>query len=158
LATPKIPGPPTSYKGRYIGIFVLVAAQVLVGFIHLVFGVWMLAASHTAPFKGMLGTSVGPDIYAIYTVIFSLLTLVFAWAVWTQKWWGWVGTVAVAAFVILADFLALLDLPSVPGIPKFAGFGEIAYSMAVLLCLTQSRIRAAYGINLKRQHACERLV
>jgi hypothetical protein len=141
-ASHKIP----PYKGRSIGIVVLVAAQVLVGFIHVVFGFWMLSAPHTGPFAGILGSSSGPDIYSVYTIIFSLLTLLFAAGIWLQKRWGWVGTVAVAVFVIIVDSLTSLDLPSVPGIPKFAGFGEITYSVLVLLYLSQRHIRIRYRI------------
>jgi hypothetical protein len=158
LATPPGPMRPTAYKDRYLGILVLVAAQILVGFIHIAFGVWMLVAPYTAPSSGLLGTSAGPDIYAGYTVIFSLLTLVFAWAVWMKKSWGWMGTVAVALFVIVADSLTLLDLPSVPGIPKFAGFGEITYSVIIILYLTQSHVRATYGINRAIHNSGENLV
>jgi hypothetical protein len=35
-------------------------------------------------------------------------------------------------------------LPSIPGIPKFAGFTEIAYSILVLGYLLQTRIRRKY--------------
>jgi hypothetical protein len=138
---------PTAYKGRYIGILILVTAQILIGIIHIGFGVWLLAAPHTVPFAGIFGTSTGPDVYSVYTVTFSLLTLVFAAAIWMQKRWGWIGTVAVAAFVIVADSLTLLDLPSVPGIPKFAGFGEISYSAILLVYLLQAHIRTAYKIS-----------
>ena len=126
-----------TYRGRSIGIVTLVVAQVLVGFIHVVFGAWMLFSPHMAPFAGILGSSSGPDIYSVYTITFSLLTLLFAVGLWNQKRWGWIGTVAVAVFVIIADSLTLLNLPSVPGIPKFAGFGEITYSILILLYLSQ---------------------
>ena len=56
------------------------------------------------------------------------------------------GTVAIAVFVIAADAFTLLDLPSVPGIPKFAGYGEITYSILLLLYLMQNYIRAKYKI------------
>jgi hypothetical protein len=52
-------GPP-SFRGRNIGIVILVALQILVGIIHLVFGFWFVVAS--------------PDIYGIYTTVFSVLT------------------------------------------------------------------------------------
>jgi hypothetical protein len=155
LATPQVRIRPTAYKDKYLGILVLVAAQILVGFIHIAFGVWMLVAPYTEPVSGLLDTSAGPDIYAIYTVAFSVLTLVFAWAVWMKKSWSWIGTVAVALFVIVADSLTLLDLPSIPGIPKFAGFGEITYSVIVILYLTQSHVRATYGINRTSQNSGE---
>jgi hypothetical protein len=120
------------FKDRNLGVAVVVAAQVLVGIIHVVFGFWLFSA--------------GPDIYSVYTVIFSLLTLGLAVPLWMQKRWGWVGTVAVLAFVIVADSLTLLNLPSIPGIPKFAGFGEITYSVLVILYLSLSHIRTAYKI------------
>ena len=135
------------YKGRTIGIVALVAAQVLIGFVHVVFGFWLLVASRVAPFVGVVGLSSASDIYSIYTVTFGLLTLLFAVPLWLQNRWGWVGTFAVLAFIIAADSLILLDLPSIPGIPKFAGFGEIAYSILVIAYLLQAHIRAKYKIS-----------
>jgi hypothetical protein len=136
--------PPTvMFKGRYLGIAVLVALQVLIGFIHVVFGLWLISAS-TAPLDGI--ASFGPDGYSVYTVIFGFLTLGLAVLLWMQKRWSWVGTVAVLAFVIVVDSLALLSLPSIPGIPKFAGFGEISYSIVVILYLLQEHVRADYRI------------
>ena len=137
---------PITYRGRSIGIVVLVAAQILVGFIHVVFGFWMLSAPRLESFASIVGSSSTSDIYSIYTIIFSVLTLIFAAGLWLQKGWGWVGTVAVGAFVIVADSLTLLDLPSVPGIPKFAGFGEITYSILVIIYMLQTHVRAKYKI------------
>ena len=137
---------PITYRGRSIGIVVLVAAQILVGFIHVVFGFWMISAPRLEPFASIVGSSSTSDIYSIYTIIFSVLTLIFAAGLWLQKGWGWVGTVAVGAFVIVADSLTLLDLPSVPGIPKFAGFGEITYSILVIIYMLQTHVRAKYKI------------
>ena len=114
----------------------------LVGFIHVVFGFWMLVSPHVAPFAGILGSSSGPDIYSVYTITFSLLTLLFAVGLWQQKRGGWIGTVAVGLFVIIADSLTLLNLPSIPGIPKFAGFGEITYSLLVIAYLLQGHIES----------------
>ena len=37
---------PPSFKGRYFGLAVLVGAQLIVGLIHVVFGVWLLVASN----------------------------------------------------------------------------------------------------------------
>ena len=117
-------------NGKSLGITVLVVTQSLIGIIHIIFGVWLL--------------SIAPNIYGIYTVIFGLSTLIFTAGLWLEKRWGWVGTVAVAIFVIIADTSTLLDLPSIPGIPKFAGFGEIIYSSLILLYLSQTTIRANY--------------
>ncbi len=106
----------------------------------------MLLASHVES-PPVLGNELfASDVYSVYTVLFSLFTLSFAYALWLKKRVGWVGTVAVAVFVIVADSLTLLDLPSVPGIPKFAGFGEITYSLVVLLYLLQGGVRAEFGV------------
>ncbi len=139
--------PPITYKGRSLGIVLLTAAQVLVGFIHAVFGFWLLTAPRITPSVGNIGASSSADIYSVYTIVFGFLTLLFAVLFWLEKRWGWLGTIAVLAFVIVADSLTLLDLPSVPGIPKFACYGEISYSILVIFYLVQSRVRAKYGIN-----------
>ncbi len=143
--------PPVLFKGRNVGIALIVAAQVLVGFIHIVFGFWLLSSPTAVPFAGILGASAGPDVYSVYTVVFGLLTLGLAIPLWLQKPWSWVGTVAVLAFVTLADSLTLLDLPSIPGIPKAAGFGEITYSIIVILYLSQKNIRTAYKIGSRNK-------
>ena len=142
------PRPPIEYKGRSLGILLLVAAQLLIGFIHFAFGFWILAGTLTSSSVGFVGLSPAPIIYSVYTIVFSLLTLLFAYLVWLQNRWGWVGTFAVLVFVIVADSLTLLDLPSVPGIPKFAGFGEITYGVLVIIYLLQAHVRTKYGINL----------
>ena len=131
------------FKGRYLGTAILVVAQIIIGFIHIVFGIWLLSAS-AAPLAGV--ASFGSDVYSVYTVVFGFLTLVFAFAFWLRKTRGWYGIVAVSAFVIAADSLTLLNLPSIPGIPKFAGFGEISYSIMVVLYLLQGHVRTAYRI------------
>jgi len=138
--------PSLLYSGRPIGVLAVVISQLLIGLIHLFFGVWMLSAQIT-PFADPITPTAGQEIYSLYTVVFSLLTIAFAVPMWMQKGWGWVGTIGVALFVIVADTLTLLDLPSVPGIPKFAGFGEIAYSAVIILYLIQRHVRARYGIS-----------
>jgi len=137
---------PLEYKGRTFGIVALVVSQVLIGFVHVVLGFWLLVALRGAPFLSVVGMSPVEDIYSIYTIIFGFLTLLFAVPFWLQKRWGWVGTFAVLAFVVVADSLTLLGLPSVPGIPKLAGLGEIAYSVLVMVYLLQAHIRAKYQI------------
>jgi len=137
---------PLEYKGRALGIVALVASQVLIGFVHVLFGFWLLVASRGAPFVSVVGMTSASGIYSVYTSIFGFLTLLFAVPLWLQKRWGWVGTFAVLVFVVVADSLTLLDLPSIPGIPKFAGFGEITYSILVMVYLLQAHIRAKYKI------------
>ncbi len=138
--------PPPTYRGKNIGILSLAAAQLLIGLIHVVFGFWLLSTFKVFPFTGDVSA---PDIYSIYTVVFGLLTLIFSTGLWLIKRWGWAGTVAVAIFVTVADTFTLLDLPSIPGIPKSACYLEISYSLLILLYLLQPHIRTMFKI-----HAC----
>jgi len=125
------------YKGRSLGIVVLTAAQIFVGAIHVFFGFLLLAFENL----NFLQATVA---YDVYTIIFGGLTVVFAVFIWQGKKAGWIGTVAVSLFVIAADSLTLLDLPSIPGIPKFAGFTEIAYSVLIIVYLCKSQVRKKY--------------
>jgi hypothetical protein len=130
--------PPTiTYKGRNMGLVVLVAAQLFIGAIHVFFGFLLLAFENLNFIQATVA-------YDIYTIIFGSLTVVFAVLIWQGKKTGWVGTVAVSLFVIVADSLTLLNLPSIPGIPKFAGFTEIAYSVLIIVYLCTSQIRKKY--------------
>ena len=138
--------PPVTFQGRYLGLVALVVVQVLVGFIHVVFGLWMLSASSLEVFGIVSSGHLAAYIYSMYTIVFGFLSLVFSAGLWLERRWGWVGTVALLAFVVIADSLMLLDLPSVPGIPKFAGYGEITYSIIVLIYLWQNHIRVKYRI------------
>jgi hypothetical protein len=138
---------PIVYKGRSLGTLLVVGLQVLVGVIHVFFGFWMLTASHSESLSFFGNELFASDVYSVYTITFSVLTLVFAYAFWLGKRVGWLGTVAVAVFVIVADSLTLLDLPSVPGIPKFAGLGEITYSFVLVFYLLQNHVRAKFGVS-----------
>ena len=120
-----------------MGIVVLAVAQFMIGIIHVFYGFWLLyATSHIS--------AQSPLIYSVYTLAFGLLTLIFTYGIWLGRSWGWNGTVAVSIFVIVADALTLLNLPSIPGIPKLAAAAEIVYSLMVLLYLSQTHVRAAY--------------
>ena len=133
--------PPTIiYKGRSLGIVILTVVQLIIGAIHVFFGFLLLAFENLS----FIQTTI---IYDFYTITFSVLTIVFAVFIWKGKKLGWVGTVAVSLFVIIADSLTLLNLPSIPGIPKFAGFGEIAYSVLVVGYLLQVSVRRKYFIS-----------
>lgn len=131
-----------TYKGRTIGIVVLTASQYTIGIIHVFFGVWLLFAE--SPFIISPQSSL---IYSLYTLAFGLLTLLFAFGIWLGNRWGWHGTVTVSIFVTVADGLTLLNLPSIPGIPKFAGAAEIIYSLAVCLYMFQKHVRAKYKVS-----------
>ncbi len=134
---------PVGYRGRSLGIIVLSVAQFLVGAIHVFSGIWLLIAGSSA---GFVFSAQSAWIYSAYTLIFGLLTLVFASGIWLGRTWGWVGTVAVSAFVIVADALTVLNLPSIPGIPVFAAPTEIIYGLLVLLYLSQTHVRTKYKV------------
>jgi heme A synthase len=130
------PTPPT-YKGRSIGIVVLVVAQILIGLIHVFSGLLLFFSEN---FAGLQATVA----YDVYTLIFGLLVLIFAFFIWQGKKLGWVGTIAVSLFVILVDTLTLLDLPSIPGVPKFAGLTEIGCSIVIIIYLCSGGVRKKY--------------
>jgi hypothetical protein len=118
------PKPPLIY-GRTIGVVALTAAQLIIGVIHVFSGALLFAYED---FAHLPVTSA----YDSYTLFYGLLVLVFAVYFWRGKFIGWVGTIAVSAFVIAADSLALLDLPTIPGIPKGPAAAEIIYSVIVI--------------------------
>jgi hypothetical protein len=130
---------PITYKGRSLGILVLTSAQLLIGIIHALIGVLLIA----------LGTPIllATEAYSVYTLVFGLLVMVFAVFIWQGKKAGWIGTIAVSVFVSVADALTVLNLPSVPGIPKFAAPTEIVYSLAIMVYLLQANIRKKFGVN-----------
>ena len=57
-----------------------------------------------------------------------------------------------SSFIIIADSLRMLNLPSVPGIPIIAGFGEIPYSIIVVAYLLQGHIKREYGLRTKNKN------
>jgi hypothetical protein len=130
--------PSLIYKGRSIGVLILTVAQLLIGAIHILFGL-LLLGSEGSILKATIS-------YDVYTVAFGILVLVFGWLIWQGKKAGWVGTVAVSVFVSLADALAVLGLPSIPGIPTFAAPTEIIYSLFVVIYLLQPHVRKKYGL------------
>jgi hypothetical protein len=137
---------PVTFRGRSFSIVALTAAQFLIGSIHSFFGLWLFAAGSSTT---ILFSAPSPVVYSAYTLIFGLLTLVFAVGIWLVKNWGWIGTVTVSAFVTVADALTLLNLSSIPGIPKFAAPLEILYSLIVLLYLSQTHVRIKFAVYRK---------
>jgi hypothetical protein len=126
------PKPPLIY-GRTIGVAALTVAQLIIGVIHVFSGALLFAYED---FANLPATAA----YDVYTMVYGLLVLIFAIYFWRGKWVGWVGTVAVSLFVIVADSLVLLDLPSIPGIPKGPAIVEIIYSLIVVLYLLKKQI------------------
>ena len=133
---------PITFRGRSIGIIILTIAQLFIGAIHVFFG--LLLMSLEGALTALTIPAQAPLIYDVYTIVFGLLVFIFAILFWLGKRFGWVGTVAVSLFVIVADALTLFDLPSIPGIPKFAALTEITYSLLVVFYLSQAHIRRKY--------------
>jgi hypothetical protein len=126
--------PIITYKGRSIGIAVLTVAQIAIGLIHVFSGLLLLGSEIATNSQFSIA-------YDVYTAVFGALILLFAVFIWRGKKIGWAGTIAVSLFVIAADGLTLLNLPSIPGIPKLPAYTEIAYSVFVVgyLCLGHVR-------------------
>ena len=135
---------PVTYRGRSLGIVTLTIVQLLIGVIHVFSGLWLLTAGSLADF---IISAQSPLIYSIYTLIFGLLTLVFTIGIWLGSSWGWIGTVAVSIFVVVADTLTLLNFPSIPDISRLAAVAEIMYSLIILLYLSQTHVRIKYKIS-----------
>ncbi len=130
--------PPTiTYRGRSLGIVILTAAQLLVGVIHVFSGLLLLAFEDFTLMQATMA-------YDVYTFVFGLLVLVFAVYLWKGKRAGWAGTVAVSIFVIVVDSLAILDLPTIPGVPKIPALTEIVYSLLIIAYLFSSHVRTKY--------------
>jgi hypothetical protein len=127
---------PQIFKTKGYGIIIFTTAQLFIGAIHLIIGLLL----SVTPVPIMQATVA----YDIYTVMFGLLVIVFAVFVWQGKKAGWIGTMAVMFFVAIADSLVVLNLPSVPGIPKFAAPTEIAYSVVIIVYLLVPRVRKKF--------------
>jgi hypothetical protein len=131
-----------TFRGRTIGITVLTALQLLVGVVHVFFGFWLLTASISlVPFSSMESST----IYSVYIVAFGFAATSLAFGIWFQRRWGSFGTVVFSLFVVVADLLAVLGLPSVPGIPKFAAGTEILYSLIITGYLLKTNIGTNSG-------------
>ncbi len=130
---------PVTFRGRILGIAALTAAQTLIGAIHIVSGLLLLGSEIA------LGTQVS-IVYDVYTLIYGVLTLIFALMIWQGKKLGWAGTIAVSLFVIAADTLTILNLPSIPGIPRLAGAFEISYSVLIVLYLLLPEVRKKFRV------------
>ncbi len=133
-----------TFKGRYLGILFLVIVQVIVGFIHVIFGFILLTGFNS------FSSSMISLVYTIYTLVYGTSALVFSYLLWMNKRVGWIGTVVVSSLVIVVDSLAVLGLVNFLDIPApiFAASGEIPYSLLIILYLIQNHIISKYKINL----------
>ncbi len=91
-----------------------------------------------------MASSIGLEInvvYSVYTIAFGFAASILAFGIWLGKNWGSLGTIALLLFVIGVDVLAVLDLPTIPGVPKFAAGAEILYSALVSFYLLKLRMK-----------------
>jgi vacuolar-type H+-ATPase subunit I/STV1 len=130
--------PLPTFRGRTLGITAIIALQIFIGVIHILFGFMLLASTQmSVTFSETSGA-----IYNVYTIAFGFVTTVFAVGIWFYKKWGIMGAILTSLFVAVVDSLTLLNLPSVPGIPKFAAFPEIIYSIFIMFYLLQAKSNA----------------
>ncbi len=129
---------PISIKGRSLGIVLLTVAQVAIGLIHIFSGLLLLT------YELSVGTQVSLP-YDVYTLVFGVLILAFAIYIWKERKIGWAGTIAVSAFVIVADGLVVLGLPSIPGIPTAPAITEMLYSIWVVVYLLLPHVRRKFS-------------
>jgi hypothetical protein len=124
---------PTSFKGGYLGVLFLVFAQFLVGVVHVVIGLSLFLAMS------------GVFVYSIYTFCFGFFTLFFGYGLWVGKRVGWICTILVSLFVIVVDVSTVLNASLIVGVPRSAAFGEIFYSLVILVYLLQPKTIKLYS-------------
>ncbi|MBT8171459.1 hypothetical protein KJN74_01115 [Candidatus Bathyarchaeota archaeon] len=127
-------------KGHFLGVFVLLFVQFMIGIIHIVYGIVMITGNFSVAF------SLEPLNYSVYTFAYGLFSFLFSYHLWSGKRSGWIGTVGVSLFVIFADLLAVLGMFNVLGIPPIAAIGEIPFSILVLVYLLQDHVKSKYNI------------
>ncbi len=119
---------PASFKGKYLGVLILVFVQIFVG------------AIHAAIALGLILGAYGEFVYSLYTFLYAIFTISFAYGLWLGAKSGWVGTVSISLFVIIVDVSTVLNTPLISGVPRSAAFGEIVYSLTALLYLFQPKV------------------
>ena len=102
------------------------------------FGFWLLTSSQSITSFFSMETS---TIYGIYTIAFGFGAAILGYGIWLERNWGSFGTIALSLLVIIIDSLAVLDLPTIPGVPKFAALTEMLYSIVVSAYLLELKIK-----------------
>ncbi len=119
---------PDSFKRRYPRVFVLIILQFLVGAIHAAIGLGLFFAA-----SGELG-------YNVYTLLYGVFTIIFAYGLWAGKKSGYLGTIIVSTLVIVVDVSAFLGMSLIAGVPRAAALSEIVYSLVVMAYLFHPKI------------------
>ena len=119
---------PASFKGKYLGVLVLVIIQFLGGIVHAIIGF------------GLIYAVSGELVYNIYTLLYGIFIMIFAYGIWTAKKLGWLGTIFVSLFVIVVDVSTVLNMQLIAGVPKSAAFSEIFISIIFIAYLLQPKV------------------
>jgi len=119
---------PASFKGKYLGVLVLVIVQFLGGIVHAIIGFCLIYAV-----SGVL-------VYSIYTFLYGIFSMIFAYGLWTGKKSGWLATIILSLFVIVVDVSTVLNVQLIAGVPKSGAFGEILISIIFIAYLLQPKV------------------
>ena len=143
-------GLPHSFRGEFLGLFFLAIAQFLMGAIHVVAGIFLLRAPYV--FSSTFPVTEITPIFGVYTFLYGLLTLIFAYGLWTGNRWGWIGTIILCMiFIIMASSTLLLT--EIRGVPIFTRridiermhIIDVTYTFVVLLYLIQPHIKRSFS-------------
>ena len=131
-----------TFRGRFLGIAVLVGIQVINGLIHTFSGLVLVLGTYIP----MASSSNAISIFSYYTLIYGILTIFFTYLLWKGKRLGWIGSVGTLSFVIIVDILTIFDLITFLGVIKTAGIGEIPYCLVIIIYLIQDHVRSKYNL------------
>jgi hypothetical protein len=130
-----------TYRGRYLGLAVLTVVQIINGLIHTISGLILIFGSDIS----IASSTNNLLVFSFYTLTFGILTIFITIFLWKGNRWGWIGTIAISFFVIVADILTIFDFLTFLGIIKIAGIGEIPYCMIIIFYLIQNHVRSEYN-------------
>ena len=141
---------PPSFKGEFLGLLFVTIYQFLIGVIHLVAGIFLLFVPYVL--SSVFSVTEITPIFGVYTFLYGLLTLVFAYGLWTGNRWGWIGTTILCIFVIIEASSTLL-LTLIQGVPIHVTSLDIAQlrivditlTFVVLLYLIQPHIKRSFS-------------
>jgi hypothetical protein len=141
---------PLSFRGEFLGLFFVAIYQFLMGVIHAVAGIFLLLAPYVL--SSVFAVTEITPIFGVYTFLYGLLTLIFAYGLWTGNRWGWIGTTILCIIVIIEASSTLL-LTLIQGIPIHVTSLDIAQlriiditlTFVVLLYLIQPHIKRSFS-------------
>jgi hypothetical protein len=142
ILTLKRPEKIDTYKGRFLGITIIVAIQFIYGIIHTFFGFMSLLGENIL----LPSSSSALLIYNYYTLALGIYTVLFTYFLWKEKQIGWIGTVAVGLFVIMVYILVLFEFLKIPRIINLTAIAGIIFNVLILTYLLQNHVRTKYHV------------